>query len=85
MGGGDTAHTFLMEGIIGVEGKHKLGGGENLGWGHRTTFRHPPDTERVERRQAHRRQAMETVCPRDTMSRDTMPLDIMPCWTMGPE
>ena len=58
LGGGDTTHTFLMEGTIRVGSKNKLGGGdtahtllmgEQLGWGHRTTLkgnmlRNPLDT-----------------------------------------
>ena len=43
--------TYFLDG--GVGRKHKLGGGdtavtllmgEQLGWGHRTTFKHPPHT-----------------------------------------
>ena len=48
VGRGDNAHTLLMEGTIGVGRKHKVGWGdtahtlfmgEQLGWGHHTTFK----------------------------------------------
>ena len=41
-GGGDTAHTFLMEGTIGVQKNIYWEGGTphtQLGWGHRTTLK----------------------------------------------